>query len=64
MSRPISLSQEQLEAVMQASKLLPYEWRGRFISAIADQLVESEGSDRDVQQAVQRVLDRIGMRAP
>lgn len=60
----LSLSDHQLNVVLQGAEQVPYEWRGRFLHAIVDQLLrEDVVGDDDVQAAIGVVLERMTGRA-
>ncbi len=62
--RAISLSDQQLADVISAARVLPLQWRSRYLSGIADRLLLlDEASDVEVQAAITHVLQRLGGRA-
>ena len=59
---PLALSDEQLALVQQGAEGLPPEWHGRFLDAVADQLLLRDNiTDTDLDHAVAAVLIRIMM---
>lgn len=56
---PISLSDAQLEAVLEGAATVPLDWRKRFLQNLADQLTGYEITDDRVRVAIARVLERI-----
>jgi len=59
---PLALSDEQLALVQQGAEGLPPEWHGRFLDAVANQLVMLDSiTNMDVNHAIAAVLIRIMM---
>jgi hypothetical protein len=42
---PLALTNDQLDVVMTAAARLPPTWRGRFLAALADQLLTTDDPD-------------------
>lgn len=39
MPHPVGLSQDQLRIVTDAARVLPHEWRSRYLAAVVDRLL-------------------------
>lgn len=58
---PLALTDDQLRAVMDGARMVPPQWRDRFLSGIADRLGPLDTVSNDaVTEALHLVLDRIG----
>jgi hypothetical protein len=62
--RPLSLTDDQLQVVMSATKSLAAVWHDRFVRAVADELIRVQlrtdrVTDDDVREAVATMLGRI-----
>ncbi len=57
---PVSLTDTQLDLMLDAAERIPEEWRWRFISLVADNLMREDViSDQDVELAIALVLTRM-----
>jgi hypothetical protein len=64
MSHPLSLSNPQLQLLLDAAARVPLDLRRRFLEAVTDRLMANEAvSDDAVQAAVSFVLNRMGVEA-
>lgn len=62
--RPLSLTDAQLRAVIEAARVHPIQWRQRYLSGICDHLLLfDEVGDESVQRAIEIVLRRVGGQA-
>ena len=63
----LSLSDDQLSAVLDGAGLVPAEWRTRYLDNVGDQLLGKlmvnggDVDDHDVRAAVDATLRRIGV---
>lgn len=60
MSRPLALSDAQLQIVHSGAFAIPLNWRSRFLEAVADRLIPLDQlTDMDVHVAVREAIARL-----
>jgi hypothetical protein len=58
---PLSLDDCELQMLLDASALIPFEWRDRYIQLVADQLM---GLDARTHTSMQHALASVASRMP
>ena len=59
MYQPLSLSQEQLDVIMQYAQSLPAQWRSRYLECVADQLFGNNVDDELLHTAAKVVFSQM-----